>query len=91
MSPRASKSLRHRLLATVLVMPAALAGCSTASPPDTSEGVPIVNDSGTVVGTADPEDISSARASNGVVPVYDDEGTQVGNFTPEGGFTPAEE
>lgn len=66
-----------------------LAACSTEAPPDLSDGAPVVNRSGEVVGTADPEEMDRAAGGGDLAEVYRN-GELVGHFGPDG-FTPVAE
>lgn len=66
-----------------------LAACSSEAPPDLSDSAPVMNRSGEVVGTADPEEMDRAAREGGTAEVYRD-GELVGHVGPDG-FTPASE
>lgn len=72
----------------IRLMPAAglmlLAACGPADePPDLSDGAPVLNRQGQVVGTADPEAIDEAAQGGEPAEVYSD-GELVGHFGSDG-------
>ena len=77
------------LLTMVLTLTAT--GClpTPGSPPDTTNGAPIANRQGEIVGTADPDDLDRLGVSLDRVEVHED-GELVGYFE-VGGFVPLEE
>jgi hypothetical protein len=78
-----------RLMAVALAA-AVITGCVGAdAPPDMQgDGVPIVGNDGSIVGTADSEELEQI-GEHGTVDVFDNDGERVGSFSPTRGFTPS--
>lgn len=71
-------------VAAVAVLIAITAACGNpVQPPDVTDGVPVVNESGEHVGTADQDEFDSAVEGGPPAPVFRD-GRHVGHFGPEG-------
>ena len=84
------KTLSGVVLAMALLWSGAACGPAPASPPEYTDGAPIVNRYGDVVGTADPDELAEVGVSIERTEVYED-GELVGYFVIEDGFVPLDE
>lgn len=74
-------------MCVALALTVAVSACGPAEePPDITDGVPIADRHGEVVGTADPGEFEEAISGGDKAAVYND-GELVGHFGPDG-FVP---